>query len=192
MSEKGKLFVVSAPSGAGKTTLCQQLPESLPNIVRCISMTTRMIRPGEREGEDYFFVTKSEFKNRLKHDDFLEYAIVFGNYYGTPRKFVKKNLSKCNDVLLNIDVQGAMKVRKKFRKNSVFIYILPPSMEDLKKRLIKRKTDSGAQIKKRLEIARKELSYLKHYDYRIINDDIKEAFRKLLSIVIAQRCKLKG
>jgi len=188
MCKKGKLFVISAPSGAGKTTLCEQLIKKAPNMVRSISMTTRRIRKGEADGRDYFFTSEANFKKKIKKNDFLEFAKVFGNYYGTPRKFVEKNLDQHKNVLLNIDVQGAMKIRKKFRKDSVFIFIRPPSMQELKKRLFLRKTDTKMQIEKRLEIAKKELGYLKYYDYTVVNDDIKVAFRKLLSIVNKVGC----
>lgn len=192
MNKEGKLFVVSAPSGAGKTTLCEKLILSLPDVLRSISMTTRSIRTGEVQGKDYFFVTEKEFNKKLKNNEFLEFAKVFDNYYGTPKKFVEKNLKGGKDVLLNIDVQGAMKIRKSFRKKAVFIFILPPSARDLKLRLFKRKTDSAFQIKQRLEVAKKELSYLKYYDYQIINDDIKTAFNQLVSIFIAERCRLRN
>ncbi|MFH2138913.1 MAG: guanylate kinase [Candidatus Omnitrophota bacterium] len=190
MDNKGKLLVVSAPSGAGKTTLCDKLISIMPDVVCSISTTTRAPRGGEKNKCDYIFVSESKFEEMIKNNQFLEYAKVFGNYYGTPRKFVEDNLARGRDVLLNIDVQGAMKVRKKFRKDSIFIFILPPSMKDLEKRLLRRKTDSRPQIKKRLEVAKKELTYLKFYDYQIINDKIKYAFEKLKSIVIAARCRL--
>ncbi|MCP4649504.1 MAG: guanylate kinase [PVC group bacterium] len=189
MSSKGSLFVVSAPSGAGKTTLCEKLLKTLPNIVNSISMTTRPLRSGEKNKNDYFFVSETEFKKKIKNNGLLEYAKVFGNYYGTPKRFVEQNLAKGNDVLLNIDVQGAMQIRRKFRRNSRFIFILPPSMNDLKKRLLLRKTDTKLQIKKRLDMAKKELAYLNSYDYKIVNDDLKKAFGQLLSIVVAARCE---
>lgn len=187
MSKKGKLFVVSAPSGAGKTTLCEQLLKALPNLVRSISLTTRKARSGEKEGYDYFFVSEEDFKKKIKNKELLEYAKVFGEYYGTPRKFVVDNLRQNKDVLLNIDVQGAIQIRKNFKKDSVLIFILPPSLEDLEKRLTKRKTDTEEQIQQRLKVAIKELSHLKYYDYQIINDDLKEAFQKLRAIIISTK-----
>ncbi len=190
MCKKGRLFVISAPSGAGKTTLCEKVLENSQGMVRSISMTTRQAREGEIEGRDYFFVSEKEFEKKARKNEFLEYAKVFGNYYGTPKKIVQEHINNNKDVMLNIDVQGAMQIKKRFRENSIFIFILPPSMEALKKRLLKRKTDSKAQIKKRLEVAKKELSYVKRYDYEIVNDKLKTAFRQLSSIIIAARCKI--
>lgn len=189
MNKKGRLFVVSAPSGAGKTTLCEQIIKRVPAVVRSVSMTTRRKRPGEKEGRDYFFVSSGIFNKNLKDNKFIEHAKVFDNYYGTPRKFVESNLSKNKDVVLTIDVQGAMQIRKNFKKDCVFIFILPPSIKDLRIRLCKRKTDSNRQINQRLRVAKKELAFLKYYDYEIINNDIKTAFEQLKAIFIASRCK---
>ena len=192
MNNKGRLFVISAPSGAGKTTLCDKIIKMLPGVVRSVSMTTRQMRPGEKEGIDYFFVSVDEFKKRLKAKEFIEHAKVFDNYYGTPSRFVVNNLKKNKDVVLTIDVQGAMQIRKNFDKDSVFIFILPPSINDLRSRLQKRKTDSAKAINHRLKTAKKEMNFLKYYDYQVINDDIKTAFEKLKAIFIASRCKING
>ena len=188
---KGKLFVISAPSGAGKTTLCDKLKKKMPEIVESISMTTRALRVGEANKVDYFFVNEKVFKSKIRNNELLEHAKVFDNYYGTPRKFVEDNLDKGIDVLLNIDVQGAMKIRRKFKKDSIFIFIVPPSFDELEKRLTKRKTDKESEIKKRLDIARKEMDYLKDYDYKIVNDNLKDAFKKLVAVVFASRCKIE-
>ena len=188
---KGRLVVVSAPSGAGKTTLCDKLIQTMPNVVQSISMTTRPLRAGEQNKLDYFFVSENIFKAKIKNNELLEYAKVFDNYYGTPRNFVEDNLNKGRDVVLNIDVQGAMKIRRKFRKDSLFIFILAPSLKELEARLLKRQTDKKNEIKKRLETAKKELEYLKYYDYKIVNDNLKNAFEKLTSVVIAARCKIE-
>ncbi|MBI4846051.1 MAG: guanylate kinase [Candidatus Omnitrophica bacterium] len=190
MNKKGRLFVVSAPSGAGKTTLCEKLVRTDTDIMRSVSMTTRLIRPGEKNGRDYFFISAEEFKKKIKNDEFLEYAKVFGNYYGTPREYVEESLNKNKDVLLAIDVQGAMKIRKKMRKRCTLVFILAPDIQELKRRLLKRQTESKTQIMMRLEVARHELSYLKYYDYKIINDNIKTAFKKLQAIVVAARCEI--
>ncbi len=189
MNKKGRLFVVSAPSGAGKTTLCEKIVKRVPGVVQSVSMTTRPKRPGEKDGRDYFFVSVEEFKKRLKNKEFLEYAKVFDNYYGTPRGFVESNLNKNKDVLLTIDVQGAMQIKKTFKKDCVFIFILPPSIKHLRTRLQKRKTDTTTQINQRLKVAKKELAFLKYYDYEVVNDDIKTAFEQLKAIFIAARCK---
>jgi guanylate kinase len=190
MIKTAALFIVSAPSGAGKTTLCERLLQSVPNIVRSVSMTTRVRRPGEKHGRDYFFVSKKEFLDKIKRNEFLEYAKVFDNYYGTPRVFVEKAHSRNQDVLMTIDVQGAMKVRKYFRAKSVFIFILPPSMNVLKTRLKKRDTDTARQIGLRMGIAKKELSYVRFYDYKIVNDSVDDAYKKLAAIVTAARCRV--
>ncbi len=189
MNKKGRLFVVSAPSGAGKTTLCEKIIKRVRGVVRSVSMTTRQKRPGEKEGVDYFFVTVEEFKERIKANEFIEYAKVFDEYYGTPRKFVEINLNKNKDVVLTIDVQGAMQIRKNIKRACIFIFIVPPSIKDLRKRLQKRKTDSVKAINNRLKIAKKELTFLKYYDYEVINDDMKTAFEELKAIFIASRCK---
>ena len=191
MADQANLFVISAPSGAGKTTLCEKALAAMPDLVRSISMTTREKRGGEKNGQDYFFLDREEFRKKIKNNELLEFARVFENYYGTPKKFVEDNLLRGKDVILNIDVQGAMKIRRKYRGNSVFIFILPPSIKDLEVRLLKRKTDTKLQIKKRLEVARKELAFLEFYDYKIVNDDLKVAFEKLQSIIIASRCKIR-
>ncbi|MFH1094557.1 MAG: guanylate kinase [Candidatus Omnitrophota bacterium] len=189
MIKRGRLFVVSAPSGTGKTTLCEQIVKCVPGVVQSVSVTTRKKRPGEKEGENYFFVSISEFKKRLKNNEFIEHAKVFDNYYGTLRNFVESNLNKNKDVVLTIDVQGAMQIKRNFKKDGVFIFILPPSIKHLRRRLEKRKTDSNMQINQRLRVAKKELTFLKYYDYEVINDDIKTAFEQLKAIFIASRCK---
>lgn len=190
MIKKGKLFIVSAPSGAGKTTLVDKIIKNVPNVVRSISMTTRNIRPGEKNGKDYLFVKEDEFKKRIKNKEFIEFAKVFDKFYGTPKKFVVKNLKKCKDVILTIDVQGAMQIKKTMKKDCVFIFISPPSIAKLKTRLKKRKTDTKKQIQMRLKIAKSEMKYLKYYDFEVINDDIKIAFEQLKSIIIASKCRV--
>ncbi|MBU1045235.1 MAG: guanylate kinase [Candidatus Omnitrophica bacterium] len=186
----GRLFVISAPSGAGKTTLVNKVLKLCPNIVRSVSMTTRQIRKGEAAGRDYLYVSKEKFESLIKVNGFLEYAQVFGNYYGSPRKFIEAQLRQKKDVILTIDVQGAMKIQKSMANKAVFIFILPPKFSDLKKRLLKRKSDSSKEIANRLRIAKQEMKYLKYYDYQIINDDIKIAYQQLLSIFISTKCKI--
>ncbi len=189
---KGKLFIISAPSGAGKTTLAERAVKTLPRLKRSISLTTRVPRNGEKSGCDYVFVDTAEFKDKIRQGKMLEYARVFGNYYGTPRDGVEKDLKNNFDVLLCIDVQGAMKIRKKFKQDAIFIFIIPPSLKDLRERLGKRKANSRAEIEERLAVARHELTYLKNYDYGVVNDDLESAFKKLCSIITAERCKVKG
>ena len=188
---KGKLFVVSAPSGAGKTTLVEKILKACPDAVRSVSMTTRRPRKGEKNGCDYFFVPENKFKSIVREKGFIEYAKVFENYYGTPKKFVEDNLKKNKDVILTIDVQGAMKIKKSLKGKAVFVFVVAPKFADLKKRLLKRKTDSKQVIAHRLKIARQELEYIKHYDYVIVNDKLDLASKKLLSVLVAEKCKIE-
>jgi guanylate kinase len=190
IKKTGNLFVVSAPSGAGKTTLVEKALKAYPRAVRSVSMTTRLPRPGEKNGRDYNFVTEKKFRQIINNSGFLEYAKVFNHYYGTPKKFVEANIKKNKDVVLTIDVQGAMKIKNKLKNKAVFVFIVAPGFNELKKRLQKRKTDSSQEIKYRLKIARQEMAYLKNYDYKIVNDNVKTAYKQLLSIFIAERCKV--
>ncbi len=185
---QGTLFVVSGPSGSGKTTLCARLLKSRLGLVRSVSATTRARRGREKNNIDYIYLTVPEFKRRLKNHEFVEYANVFGCYYGTPRKFIRESMRMRRDVLLNIDVQGAEQVKKRF-KQAVLIFILPPTMKSLKQRLMKRSSDTAAQIRKRLMIARKELGAIGSYDYVVINNDIDEAVRALSSVIKAARLR---
>jgi guanylate kinase len=182
---RGKLFVISASSGTGKTTLARELLREDKNLVQSISYTTRLPRPNERNGEDYYFVSLKEFFEMRKKNRFLEWANVFGKYYGTPRKEVEEHERRGRNVLLLIDVQGAKKV-KKTMPEAVFIFLTPPSKEELKKRLEKRATDSRREIAKRLHVATQELKELNELalcDYRIVNRDIETA-REVLKAII--------
>jgi len=190
MKRKGILFIISAPSGSGKTTLCARLVESVERLYRSISMTTRPPRPGEKDGMDYIFIEKEEFLKRLKKKEFLEWAKVFGEYYGTPKKHIMHMLEKGHDVLLSIDVQGAMKIRR-LGMEACYIFIMLPSMQLLKERLINRSTDSKKSIRERLNIARKEVSYSQKYDYVVINNRLESALDNLRAIIIAERCRAK-
>lgn len=181
--KKAKLFIVSAPSGSGKTTLCKKLLDSGLGLADSVSMTTRAPRPGEKDGVDYIFATDARFRRQISGGGFLEYEENFGHFYGTPKAFIEKNLRKGTSVLLNIDVKGAMKVRRAYPDASILIFILPPSIWELKKRLHLRKSDSGMVIARRLAIARKEMSYKSRYDYRIVNEHIPQAYKKLRQIV---------
>ena len=189
MKKKGILFIISAPSGSGKTTLISKLVDSIGGMSRSISMTTRSPRAGERDGVDYIFIEKEEFLKRKKKNEFLEYAKVFDQNYGTPKKYIKHLISKGQDVILNIDVQGAMKI-KRLKMRAVFIFILPPSIEMLKARLTTRSTDSKKIIRERLRFAKKEMSYLSKYDYAVVNNKIEGALENLRSIIIAERCRI--
>ena len=180
---RGCLFVISSPSGAGKTTLWQKAAARLDGIERSISMTSRLPRSGEVDGQDYFFVDEQTFKDYIARDCFLEWALVFGTYYGTPRDKVMNLLSRGRDVILIIDVQGAGQVKEKCPE-AVLIFIMPPDMETLARRLKDRGTDTDEEIAKRLKIAEQEIARLGDYDYKIINNDLETAVEELKGIII--------
>ena len=196
MKAKGILFVVSAPSGAGKTTLSKKITEIVDNIHHSISHTTRAPRPDEIDGRHYHFVSKAKFEEMIKSGEFIEWALVHGNYYGTSVGNLDIVQKEKKDLLLVIDVQGAEQLRKKYKtcserseSNGCYIFILPPSMEILEKRLRKRGVDSEEDIKKRLKTAEEETHHYKTYNYIIINDNINEAVSQLKSIIFAERCR---
>ncbi|MBI2095407.1 MAG: guanylate kinase [Candidatus Omnitrophica bacterium] len=185
----GRLFVISASSGTGKTTLANELLKEDSRLVRSVSCTTRPPRAGETEGEHYYFISKNEFLEKKKKREFLEWANVFGRYYGTPKQKVESLLRQGKDVLLVIDVQGAKQV-KKTRPDAVFIFLAPPSKEELKRRLEKRGTESREEINRRYRVATKELQELndlKLCDYRIVNRDIGTCYQALKAILEAER-----
>lgn len=188
MSIKGLIFVVSAPSGAGKTTLCNKLLFSELGLVRSVSLTTRLPRKGERDGEDYFFVSKEDFQERRKKGELLEWTSVLGKLYGTPRRFVEKSIDRGKDILLSIDVRGALQVKRLYPQG-ILIFILPPSLKILETRLKKRSTEKNSQIAKRIRLAKRELSFVEHYDYVVVNDNLEKAVDRLRSIIIAERRK---
>jgi len=183
---RGKVFVISAPSGCGKTTLCRKLLNDKLGLADSISMTTRPPRRGEKRGVDYLFVSKRYFQDMVRERKFLEYENNFGHLYGTPKKPIEYNLKKGRAVLLSIDVKGAMKVKKAFPKNSVLIFILPPSINALKKRLLSRMSDDQDTISTRLGLARKEMSYKDKYDFRIVNDRLDNAYKRLKKIIVSE------
>jgi len=183
---KGHLYIVSAPSGAGKTSLVGALFKALPNLTVSVSTTTRAIRPGEKDASDYFFTGIDQFKAMIEHDDFLEYASVFGNFYGTSKTVVLAQLAQGADVILEIDWQGAQLVREKM-PDAISIFILPPSLEVLEQRLQDRQQDSAQQIQRRMQDAVSEMSHYHEYDYLIVNDDFSVAAAELQSIIVAAR-----
>lgn len=189
MSDRGLLIVLSGPSGAGKGTICSRLRAEMPNLTYSVSMTTRQPRVGEVEGVNYFFRNKEEFEELLKEDAFLEYAKVYDNYYGTPKKHVMDLLDQGKSVLLEIDIQGAMQVKERY-SDAIFIYIVPPSLTELSARLRGRATDSEEVIDKRLSLACSELALAHRYDYIVVNDDLDEATEKTASILRAESCKI--
>lgn len=190
MDRRGLLYIVSAPSGAGKTTLCRQLVASVPNLWHSVSYTTRQPRPGEDHGRDYFFTDEATFLAMVERMEFLEWARVYGQYYGTPRKPIVDRLDQGIDVLLEIDTQGAAQIKKKF-EDAVYIYILPPSLKTLRTRLQNRAGDSPEEIRRRLQKAREEVWSYRDYYYIVRNDDIKQSLKELESIFVAERIKTK-
>lgn len=191
-NRRGTLFVISGPSGVGKGTILSEILRLEQKIIFSVSATTRSPRPGEIDGKDYFFITFDEFKKLIEEEKFLEYAFVHGNYYGTLESFVDENLKKGYDVILDIDVQGAMQVMKK-RKDGVFIFIAPPNMdiEILKMRLLKRSTEPLDVIEKRIQRAKDEIKAVYQYEYLIFNDVLEEAVKDLLSIIRACRLRVE-
>ncbi|OGS20343.1 MAG: guanylate kinase [Elusimicrobia bacterium RIFOXYA2_FULL_39_19] len=188
--KRGLIIVVSAPSGSGKTTLCKKLLETNHKLIYSISATTRAPRAGEFDGKDYFFTNVKIFKKMIKNNEFVEWAEVHGNYYGTPKKYLEKTLSRGYDVILDIDVQGGEAIKNTYPE-SVLIFIAPPSLDELKKRLVTRAQDNSKTIALRLKNAQKEMSYVKFYDYLVINDKLDTALDQLKSIIRAEHTKIK-
>jgi guanylate kinase len=189
VERRGLMFVLSSPSGAGKTTLSRLLIERMPGLKMSVSATTRAKRPGEVDGRDYLFVDKPRFEAMVKDDELLEWATVFDNRYGTPRAPVEAALSAGQDVLFDIDWQGTQQLREKARADVVSVFILPPSAGDLEKRLHSRAQDSDEVIRKRMSRASHEMSHWAEYDYIVINHDVDEAFAEVQSILKAERLK---
>ncbi|HUI67968.1 MAG TPA: guanylate kinase [Nitrospirota bacterium] len=187
---EGLLFVVSAPSGAGKTTLCRALTDSLENLTHSISYTTRKPRPGEIDGRDYYFVTEERFRDMVRAGDFAEWAQVHSNLYGTSRRVLDEMRTDGTDVILDIDTQGAGQIKEKCQE-AVFIFIMPPSLEILEERLRHRKSDNEDEIKKRMSRARDEIRDYTMYDYIIVNRDFERALAELRAIVLAERCRTR-
>ncbi|MBQ7882786.1 MAG: guanylate kinase [Phascolarctobacterium sp.] len=186
---QGVLLVVSGPSGAGKGTICGMLREQMPDLGYSVSVTTRQPRVGEVDGVNYFFKTVDEVKEMIAKDELLEYAEVYGNYYGTPRAYVMEQLNAGRDVLLEIDIQGALQIKEHFPEG-VFVFITPPSLDELCARIYKRGTDSEEVIKRRMASAADELAYASKYDYIIVNDIAEKATKKVLTIMEAERYRV--
>jgi guanylate kinase len=175
------LFVITGPSGAGKSVLVRRVMENLESIEFSVSHTTREKRDEEIEGKDYYFISEKEFKEMIDENKLAEWAVVHGNYYGTSKKEIETKGPK-GDLLLDIDIQGAQKIKQKF-KEAVFVFIMPPLFQELEKRLIARGQEDAASIKKRLEVARKEIKYYDQFDYVVINDELEKAVSELESII---------
>jgi len=186
---QGNLIVLSGPSGAGKDTIISNLSKYYDKFWLSISATSRLPRGKEENGKDYFFLTKKEFEEQIKKNSFLEYAIYNNNYYGTPKYKIDEYLSKGIDVILEIEIQGALKIKEMY-PNSVFIFIMPPSMKDLIKRLKMRNTDDIEKIVNRFKRAYQEINYYNDYNYVVVNDEIEDATRKVASILVSERLRV--
>lgn len=187
---KGLLFVISGPSGVGKGTISRQLLKEVPSIKYSVSATTRAPREGEKDGVNYFFLSIDDFQRMIKEDAFLEYANVYGNYYGTPREFVEKELKAGNHVLLEIDIQGALQVRKK-APDAVFVFIVPPSIEELQARIMGRGSETPESLRTRLRSAVQEMEFVSQYDYVVLNDEVSQAVCKIKCIITAEECRVR-
>jgi len=184
MNQKGILIVVSGFAGTGKGTLTKRLLQDYDNYALSVSMTTRNPRPGEREGIEYFFVTKEVFEEKIANDGLVEYACYVGNYYGTPKAYVEEKLEEGKDVILEIEIQGALKIKEKF-PDSVLIFVLPPSGPELKARLVGRGTETMEVIEKRMSRAVEESQGIEKYDYIVVNDDLDECTQALHNVIRA-------
>jgi len=187
---EGILFVVSAPSGAGKTSLCKAVTDSMENLTHSISYTTRQPRPGEIDGRDYYFVSGDRFREMVDAGDFAEHAQVHSNQYGTSKRVLDQMVADGTDVILDIDTQGARQIRQHYA-TAVFIFIMPPSMGILEERLRNRRSDREEEIRKRMQRAREEIRDYALYDYIIVNRDFDRALAELRSVVTAERCRMK-
>lgn len=187
---RGILFIISAPSGTGKTTLCKQLTASIPGLWHSISYTTRKPRPGEENGREYYFIEEPKFQEMIDRHEFVEWARVYGHLYGTPRKSLADKIEQGVDVLLEIDVQGALQVKKKF-DDAVSVFILPPSMNVLRTRLQTRASDSAEEIQRRLHKVKEEVWSYREYAYIVRNDDLTRSLRDLENVFLAERLKTK-
>ncbi len=185
---RGLLIVLSGPSGVGKGTVCSELRRRHADLVYSVSATTRKPREGEQDGVNYFFKTHDEFRRMIAEDALLEYAEYVGNYYGTPRDFVERTLAAGKDIILEIEVQGALKVKEKFPEG-VFVFLLPPSLGELKQRITGRGTETQSVIDHRLSVAVEEMNLLYHYDYAVVNDRIDSACERIAAIMTAEHCK---
>lgn len=184
--KKGFLLVISGPSGVGKGTVLHDLMNTQSNLVYSVSATTRKKRDGEIEGVSYFYLNHDEFEQMIEEDKFLEYAHVHNNYYGTPKEFVEKKINEGKIVILEIDVQGALNIKKN-TDNGVFIFLAPPSLNELRRRIVGRGTETDEDIKIRMNNAKKELEYIKDYDYIVVNDHLNSAITSVNEIINAEK-----
>ncbi|EHI98432.1 Guanylate kinase [Clostridium sp. DL-VIII] len=186
---RGLLIVISGPSGAGKGTICKSFLERNKEVALSVSATTRDPRNGEVDGVNYHFICRDEFKKRIEEDDFLEYAEVYDNFYGTPKSNVEELLENGKDVILEIDIQGALKVKEN-ASDGVFIFILPPSMSELRQRIINRGSETKESLMKRFKSAYQEINFVSKYNYAVVNDKVDVAVEKLEAIIAAEKCRV--
>lgn len=187
--QKGLLIVLSGPSGVGKGTVCTALRKRSSNLVYSVSATTREPRGNEVDGVHYFFKSRTEFQAMIAQDELLEWAEYMGNYYGTPRHFVEETLDSGRDVILEIEVQGALQIKRKF-PDGVFIFLTPPSLPELKQRISGRGTETDESMSGRLEVAEQEIALIHEYDYSVVNDKVERACDRILSIIQAEHCRI--
>lgn len=187
--KRGLLFVISGPSGVGKGTIVKQLLQREPALELSVSVTTRAPRPGEVDGVSYHFRAPEEFQRMLQAGELLEYAQFVNGFYGTPRRFVEERLAAGHDVVLEIDIKGAIQVKERI-PNGVYIFVLPPTMEELEQRLVRRQTEAAEAMRQRLQVAMDELNYLPLYDYQIVNDELELAVHKVQAIITAEHCRV--
>lgn len=190
LRKSGLLFVVSGPSGVGKDAVLSELHQIMPEARRCVTCTTRAPRESEVDGVDYNFLSESEFRSKIESGGFLEYAEYVGNFYGTPRKWVEDHTNAGEDVILKIEVQGGLSVKRQMPE-AVMVFLVPPSMEELERRLRSRLTDSEEQIAGRLKQAQEELAHLPDYNYIVENDSLRKAAEDLRSIIVAEHCRIQ-
>ena len=188
--KKGLLIVVSGPSGTGKGTICKAIVEKRDDVFLSVSATTRQPREGEQNGVHYHFLSRAEFEKNIADGQMLEHAVFCGNYYGTPKKAVDEMLEAGKNVILEIEVQGAMKVREKY-PDGVYVFVLPPSMAELRRRLTGRATETDDVVEERLKTALKEFGYIEKYNYILLNDEVDKAVARLESIIDAEHCRIE-
>ncbi len=187
--ERGSLIVISGPSGCGKGTIIQEFLKNHDNVWLSISCTSRDMRPGDIKDETYYFISREEFEKKIENNEFLEYALYNGNYYGTPKEHIEEKLTKGIDVILEIEVQGALKV-KEIVPEAICIFIMPPSMKELRKRLVGRGTESKEKVLNRFKTAYREINEVTRYNYVVTNDSVEEASKKIAAIIMSEKCSV--